>query len=77
MYRDWLMGGLLGCDTGIDLYMVCGTRKVSYIIKNVLIIDKNLFLACSELGYHTFAVADFRVFLDTYTLIWDMVFFGW
>ena len=54
--------GLLGCHTRINLDMVLGTRKASNTIKNIWIVVKNLFLACNELGYHTFVVADFRLF---------------
>ena len=77
MYRDWSTEGLLGCNTGINLNMVLGTRKSSNTIKNTWIIGKNMLLACNEFGCLTFAVRHFRPFLDTYTLIWDLVFVGW
>ena len=35
MNRDWSAGGLLRCDTRIQLNMVWGTRKVSNTIKKI------------------------------------------
>ena len=55
--------GLLRCNTRIHLNMVWGTRKASNTSKNISISDKNLFLACNELGNHTYMVRHFRLFL--------------
>ena len=62
MLWDWSTGGLLGCDTSIDLDMLWVMRNASNIITNIWISIRNVILACNKLWYYTFVVRHCRFF---------------